>query len=190
MTAACVDCNFSFTTNPDGSRVLNPAFEFIRRTRTVDLPSALFDLPPLWLLTWPTVAEDVHLIGDGCSPAIEIASPSAFRVLEEGWFHFSVCLWGESNTNCNAPIDGRWMAGVLIELNRGGDLFTMGAQISERDTCQAYTYQCAAERLLQPGDTVRSYYYMQPYGEGNVGSEFVLPGSSRNHFSGRLLRRA
>lgn len=187
MVASCVDCNFTFTTGPDGQRMLTPAMEFIRMTRLTALELS-DSLDPTNILTWPTVAEDVTDIAPGCPQAVVRASTSAFRVTEPGWFDVRASLLGESVTNCLDVDDDNWMAGVGIQLDRGGELSVVTADIKERDACHSYSYACSAMRRFEDDDLLRAFYWLESF--GTVGTTPTLPGSSRNFFSINLVRRA
>lgn len=189
MSRACVDCNYTFTTGDEGQAILTPAFEFIRMTRLTDLPF-VGPVADEHLLTWPTVAEDVNETAAGCGQAVVRASDSAFRVTEPGWFHVGAGLLGENGTNASMEHDPpiNYMAGLYIELDRGGATSVMVGDIQDRWSNQPHTYNCSIERRLEDEDILRCYYLLNP--TGNLMANFVLPASSRNQFSIRLIRRA
>lgn len=186
MTSVCTDCNFTFVSGPDGSRILSPALEFLRLGRGV--PQELSDIPEEKnALQWPNVDENVNDLAPGCDHAIRRLNAVETIIDNPGWFHMSLGLLGESASNC-VEADGEFMAGVMIELDRSGTLYTIAADIKDRDVCRSYSYHCAVERRLEAGDILRTFYWLDTI--GTLGTTPTLPGSARNVWSIRTIRRA
>jgi hypothetical protein len=140
-----------------------------------------------FLLTWPTVAENVDIIAAGCGETVVRASDSAFRVTQPGWFHVGAGLLGEA-ANCVDADD--FMAGLYIELDRGGATSVMVGDIKGHDVCRSYSYNCSIERRLEADDILRAYFHVSTTVGAQVSGDVILPSSSRNQFSIRLIRRA
>ena len=186
-SSPCTDCNFTFTTGPGGQRILSPAFEFLRLGRnTAQALGTSADLQRV--LDWPTVDENVNLLEASCPGAIRRVSSTVTAIDVAGWFHLSLGLHGESATNCLDAADDEFMAGVLIELDRGGVTSIIAADIKDRAVCRSFSYDCSVERRLEAGDLLRTFYWFDAINV--VMADASLPGSARNHFSVRTIRRA
>lgn len=187
MASPCVDCNFTFSPGPEGSRVLTTAFEFLKMGRGVE--QELSDsLDPMKLLQWPDVNENVNELAADCDQVVRRINAVETAIDNPAWLHLNLGLHGESTTNCTVLGEDFYMRGVLIELERAGNVFVLSADVKDRDVCRAYSYSCSWEGRLEAGDLLRTYYWADNI--GTVGEIITLPGSARNHWSIRVIRRA